>query len=479
MSLDTNIRVVKNSVWLVTAEMVSKLLALAVQIAAARYLGEKGFGVFAFAFAATSILMILADSGINHLLTREIARRPDRIGDDLGNALALKSGLSLIALAVLFGFPLATAMDPTSRLVVWSIGVALLVNGYADVYIAVFRAREQMSLVSILMMVQRCLFFILGLAALLMGYRVTVFSLTFLTAACINLGLVRRQMRIRYGLQPWRWQWNQVKEIFWSSLPIGGVILFSYIYFRIDSVMLYYLRGDSETGWYSAAFKLVEGVVLLIAGVRGALFPLLSRTYAESSARFQRIWREAARYLLMIGLPAAAGMALLAPRLAILFYGESYEPSGNALRLLALAIPFLCLSDIASYLLVAADRTRKIFRVVGLGALFNIIFNFLLIPRWGLDGAAVATCLTELFVFGVYYKTISQTFAPIGILSLVWRPSASAAGMALILWFCSALPPAGLIPLGAAVYIGTLAALQTFNQHDMAILRGLLGRGQP
>jgi len=477
MTTDTKIRVVKNSVWLLTAEMVSKILALAIQIAAARYLGEKGFGIFAFAFAATGILMIFADTGINQLLTREIARRPGRIGDDMGNAFTLKGVLSLAALAVLFGFPLATAMDPATRLVVWSIGVALLVNGYADIYIAVFRAREQMSLVAVLMMVQRGLFFILGLAVLLMGYRVTVFALAFLAAAFINLALARQQMRMHYGLQPWEWEWQRVKEIFWSALPIGGVILFSYIYFRIDSVMLYYLRGESETGWYSAAFKLVEGVVLLIAAIRGALFPLLSRTYAENSARFQRIWREAARYLLLIGLPVAAGIALLAPRLTALFYGESYGPSGHALRLLALAIPFLCLSDIASCLLVSADRTQKIFRVVGAGAAFNIICNFLLIPRWGLAGAAAATCLTEIFVFGVYYKTISETFAPIGILSLVWRPAASAAGMALVLWACSSLPPAGLVLLGAAVYLGLLAALQTFNQHDMTILRGLLGRG--
>lgn len=470
-------RVVKNSIWLFSAEIVSKLLALGVQIAAARYLGEKGFGIFAFAFAATSILMILADSGINTLLTREISRQPDRTGNYLGNAFVLKGGLSLIAALILLGFPLATGMDATTRLVVWAIGFALLINGYTDIYIAVFRAFEQMSLVSVLMMVQRGVFFILGLAVLSMGYKIVPFSIAFLFAACINLAIAQWQMRVRHGRKIWEKEWNLIKEIFLSSLPIGGTILCTYIYFRIDSVMLYYLRGEAETGWYAAAFKLIEAVVLLIASFRVALFPLLSRTYGRQSDRFQRIWREAVRYLLMIGLPAAVGTAFLAPRLIEMFYGGAYETSGPALRVLALVLPFLCLSDIASYLLVSADRSMKVLKIVGAGAVFNIVLNFLLIPRWGLMGAAVATCLTGLFMFAVYYRSVREICEPIGILSLAWRPAMGAAGMALLLGFSLSLPLVPLVLLSAAIYLGLLAILQTFNQQDAMILRRLLNRG--
>ncbi|MEC7641502.1 MAG: polysaccharide biosynthesis C-terminal domain-containing protein, partial [Nitrospinota bacterium] len=131
----------------------------------------------------------------------------------------------------------------------------------------------------------------------------------------------------------------------------------------------------------------------------------------------------------------------------------------------------------SSFLLISADRTQKIFKVVGCGALINIFLNFLLIPRWGIMGAAVSTCFTELFVFGVYYKTISKIFEPLGILSLVWRPLAGSGVMVLLLEYFSFLPLVVLIFIGVAVYLTLLAAFQTFNQADIKTLRRLLGCG--
>ncbi|MFQ5443868.1 MAG: flippase [Nitrospinales bacterium] len=473
---DTAARVVRNSIWLFTAETLSKFIALAVQIIAARYLGDKGFGLFSFAFSATSILMILADAGINTFLTREISRDPDRMNYFLGNAFFLKGLLSLLAILLLVVFPIIFSLDEQTRWVVWAIGFALLINGYADIYISVFRAFEAMGLVSILSILQRVLFFSFGLGVLLMGYRVIPFAMAFLLAAVINLVHAWWQMRKRFGSPSWKKDWTMARKIFASSVTIGGTVFCTYIYFRIDSVMLYAMRGEAETGWYSAAFKLIETAVVLIASIRVALFPLLSRTFVQQNEQFRKIWQEVARYLLLLGLPLAVGTALLAHRMIEVFYGEMYAASGPALRLLALVLPLLFLNDIASYLLVSADRARSVLKAVAAAAVLNVILNWLWIPRWGLLGAAAATCLTEIFVFGVYYAIIKKICGSANLLSLLWRPAVSAAGMILflvILFFLSAVP---LIILGAVVYFGLLIALKTFNKQDRLVFRSLFNR---
>ncbi len=143
-NIQTAQQVVKNSLWLFAAETLSKLLALATQVIAARYLGDKGFGVFSFAFSVTGILLIFADSGINTFLIREIASRRERLDCYLRNALILKAGLTCAVALVLAVIPLISSFDPETGQVVWAIGLGLLVTGYACVFLTVLRAFEKM-----------------------------------------------------------------------------------------------------------------------------------------------------------------------------------------------------------------------------------------------------------------------------------------------------------------------------------------------
>ena len=71
-------KLVKNSLWLFTAEALSKLIALATQAVAARYLGEGGYGVFSFAFAVAGAFIVFIDVGLGVYITRELTRRPER-----------------------------------------------------------------------------------------------------------------------------------------------------------------------------------------------------------------------------------------------------------------------------------------------------------------------------------------------------------------------------------------------------------------
>ena len=467
-------RLVKNSIRLFTAETISKLIALGIQIVAARYLGDKGFGTFAFGFSLTGILMILVDSGINTYLIREISRDPEKIGDYLGNAFLLKGCLFATGVLILSIMQVATALDGDAQLVVWAIGLAMLINGYADTYMAVFRALENMSLVSLLMIIQRSLFFLSGLTLLLLNYKVVPLCLAFLVVACINLLICRWQMQRRHGKNPWQIDWPVAKTLFMQSLPIGGTILFTYIYFRIDTVMLFFMRGESETGWYSAAFKLVETMVILIAGIRNAIFPFLSRTYAAKKDRFVQIWKEASRFLLIVTLPLAGGIALLAPRMVETLYGPTFTGAGLALQVTILVLPLLCLNDIISYLLMSADKAKLVLRIVGAGAALNVVMNMIFIPRGGYMGAAVATCLTEVVLFLIYCQTVNRLWGKSGMLAQIGKPALGTLGMTLVMQGLFTLPLLALTVVGAFTYLALLLLFQTFTEYDFTVLRGVL-----
>jgi len=467
-------KLVKNSLWMFTAEGFSKIIALVTQIFAARFLGGEGYGIFSFAFAATGAFIVFIDTGLGTFLTREVSRHPEKAPAYLHNVFALKWKLSLLMSLILAAALSMASLEYESLFSAAAIGLALMINGYTEMHLSVFRAFERMEIVSILMVAQRVLFFILGLAVLLWGGDVVLFSSAFLLVSIIILIATWRQMAVRQGLKRTTHGRQLARKIFKESFPICGLILFTYIYFRIDAVLIFFLRGKLETGWYSSAFKLIETLSWLIASIRFGVFPVLSKTFKEGSSHFQKIWKETVRYLLLISIPISVGIILLASRILGLLYGTSFETAGPVLQIMALGFPLWCLNDLAVYLLLSQNKTRSVLQIAFGAAAFNVLLNFFLIPKWGMTGAAWAATLTQGLVFSAYYLKIRGICGRTGIPTLLWRPLLASGGMALLLIGWDSLPLIPAFLISAGVYFAALLVLRTFNGFDRMVFNRIL-----
>ena len=471
----TSKRLVKNSIWLFGAEASSKFIGLATQIIAARYLGDKGYGNYSLAFALSGVFTVFLDMGLSIYICKQVSRYPKEANQYLKSVFGLKKFLVLPVVGVLICLVWLMPAEGEVKVVVCAIGLALVVNGFTEMHLAVFRAFEWMSLVCVLLVVQRALFFALGFISLLMGYLVVPFSIIFLVVSVFSLILARWNMQKRSeGREPLL-DWGLSKTILKKSLPVCGIFLFSYIYFRIDVVIVYFLIGEAETGWYNAAFKWVEVLALLVASIRSALFPTLSRVYSDPGNQFQSICKEAVRYLFLIGLPLTVGTFVLAPELVKLLYGDLYEMTVQILQIMALGFFLICVNEFAIFLLLSADRFSEVLKVVFLGSVLNIVLNILAIPKWGVIGAAAVAGLTELFLFFMLYNYMSRISGAIQLFSLIWRPALAAAVMGFALKQVSwSLFPS--IFAGVGVYFVLLFLLRAFNEYDFLVMRNVFNR---
>ena len=308
-------QLVKNSIWLFGAEATSKLIGLATQIIAARYLGDRGYGNYSLAFALSGVFIIFLDNSLSAYLCKQVSCHRTKADQYLKGVFGLKKLLAFPIIAILICLVILIPGEREIKVVVCAIGLALILNGFTDMYLAVFRAFERMSLVYVLMVVQRALFFLFGFAALLMGYLIVPFAILFLVVSVFSLILAHWNMQRRSEEKEVLTEFGLSKKIMKDCLPVCGIFLFSYVYFRIDVVFIYFMLGEAETGWYNAAFKWLEVLALMVASIRLALLPALSRAYAGQDEQFQGIGREAVRYLLLIGLPLTVGTFTLAPKL--------------------------------------------------------------------------------------------------------------------------------------------------------------------
>ncbi len=471
----TAIRLVKNSAWLFSAEVFTKLMALGIQILAARYLGSKGYGIFSFSFVAAAIILDFVDYGLRTYLTRELSRRPNDTQNLLVNIFVVKWFLTLITVVFLYFVYSWVPFDPETLYVLVLIAVAMILNGYSEIYIGIFRAFERMKLVASLMIIQRAIFFAIGFLVLALGGKIIEFSAVFLLASVLNFILARSFLKGQREKFFINIDGSLVKKIFNESKYLCLAILCVWIYFRIDSVLIFLFLGKEETGVYVAAFKLIESLALILASIRGALFPTLSRAFLADPKELHRIWGRVVRVLFLITIPISVITVTLAPQLIKFIFGSAFEMSAVILQILAAPFLFLILNEFITYLLLAVNETKSVIKTAVTGAIFCIIANVVVIPRMGIIGVAVVAGLTELLVLFLFSRSITEKCGHTPVFSLIWRPALAAVAMGVFLKLIS-WPLIPLILSGVGVYFIVLLLLRAFNEHDFQVMKNIFHR---
>jgi len=262
-----------------------------------------------------------------------------------------------------------------------------------------------------------------------------------------------------------------------ESLPLALTNVFILVYFRVDMVMLELMgRGYAEIGWYAAAVRVIDAVAVVPALVSGAALPVLSGLARDDRRGFGRLYRQAQRLLIVLGLPAAVGLWAVREQVAVLIYGPHFAPTGRAFFWLAPALALLFLNFLQLGALTALGRQRLCAWSTGLCVVVNVGLNLWLIPVHGFQGAAGATLFTEVVLFAMcaWFLRAEADLARTARQAL--RPAGAAAVMAAGLFFTRGLPLPIIIATAAVLYGGALLAFRGLTVEELVRLRAMLLR---
>ncbi|MCI9082328.1 MAG: flippase [Lachnospiraceae bacterium] len=172
------------------------------------------------------------------------------------------------------------------------------------------------------------------------------------------------------------------------------------IYTNLDTVMLKFISGDVQTGYYSAAVNIKTALTGLVISLGTVLLPRLSY-YIEKGMQeeFKKITSNALSFVVMMALPLTVYFILFAPEGIGLLSGSAYAPAVWPMRFIMPTILFIGLSNILGMqILVPTDREKKVLQSVIVGAAVDFMLNLLLIPVLGASGASIGTLVAEFAV---------------------------------------------------------------------------------
>lgn len=205
------------------------------------------------------------------------------------------------------------------------------------------------------------------------------------------------------------------------------------IYTVLDTTMLGFLRGDGAVGLYTAATKINRVVVMMITAATVVLLPRLSFCAGRDRAEFRRLSNRAVQFVVLFSVPCAAGLFILAEPAVRVFSGAGFLPAAPAMKIMNAVVVLVSLGCLmGGNVLISAGMERASLAATCAGAVSNFTLNMVLIPRYGVRGAAAATVCAEFLVTSVQFvcarrlvdwkyfiRTTAQSLAAVLVMALI------------------------------------------------------------
>ncbi len=468
--------IAKNTGVLFASRVIGRVLSFIYVIYMVRYLGPSNFGVLAFALAFTAIFGVIADFGLQPLIVREVARDKSLAIKYLANVSVIKIilvifTLALIALTInLLGYP-----EQTIR-VVYLVALSVAFNTFTQTFYAIFQAYEKMEYQSLGQILYGVLMLGGVFVAIKYNFDVAGFALLYLFASICMLGYnfiilkwkVLQEFRLRMVEVDWSFWKSTIKE----ALPFGLALTFMMIFYWIDSVMLSLMKGNTVVGWYNAAYRMVLILLFIPQSFIAAIYPVMSKFYVSSQDSLRLFLEKSFKYLTMLGIPIGVGTTLLAKRFILLIFGTEYLNSVLPLQILVWSSVFIFMSQPFGNLLNSINKQAIITKVTAICVGVNVVSNLILIPKYSLIGASIATVLTQfigsLLIF-IWSSKVGYSVFKKDFVSIIIKVLISSVLMGIFIMHFHKLTLLSLVPLATLLYFLVLYVIRGINKEDIKL----------
>jgi len=164
---------------------------------------------------------------------------------------------------------------------------------------------------------------------------------------------------------------------------------------KIDQIMLGQMVGDEAVGIYSAAVRVSEVWYFIPTTIVASVFPAILEAKKRSEAQYYQRLQRLYDLMVWLSVSVALPMTLLSTPIVTLLFGEAFAASGPVLAIHIWAALFVFLGVASGKWFLAENRQLLSFQRTALGMIVNVILNFLLIPGFGVMGAAIATVISQ------------------------------------------------------------------------------------
>ncbi|QEM03451.1 flippase [Mucilaginibacter rubeus] len=395
----TSSLIFKNIGWLFFDKFCRLGIGLFVGVWVAKYLGPDNFGKWNYSIAIVAILSALSTLGLDQVLVKSLIEHENDEDYLMGTAFFLRFFGAI--LAVIFACIYIYFQSGTALLLITFITALNLVFQCFDV----IDLKLQSVLKSKVSVIIKNSAFIAASVLKLLVIHNKGGLLLFVIISLIEIMLGALGLAFNYGLpRVMKWRFNMIyaKKLLLECWPLllSGIIIL--LYMRIDQVMIGSMLSTTDVGLYSVSVKFSELWYFIPTVFANSFFPKLIKLKIDV-VQYKRLCSKLLKLLFLISFFISAALSLCAGKLISTLYGASYIASAFALQISIWTSIFVFWGVGAANMLLIEDLNKHNLYKSIQGLVLNVILNLLLIPRLGINGAAIATLISQFYASYLYY----------------------------------------------------------------------------
>lgn len=381
--------------WLAADKLTRLFVAVFISAWIARYLGPERYGLLAYALTLVSMFQALSMLGLDNLVVRDIAAASDRAHLVLGTAVRLRAaGAAGAYVALGVTVAILHANDPATAKIVLLAGISILLQ-ITDVVDLWFQSQLQSRRTVIAKILSYLTTAAFKVSLIMAGAGLTWFA----AASAVEAALTAFSLGVSYQLfrtrQRWIWDPVLARQLLGQAWPllISGLSVF--LYMRVSVIVLRERAGNAEVGLYSVGATLSEMWYFIPMTIFSSVAPIITRKRAEGGDAYQRTLRQIFSGMWAMSFAVAAFNIVGAHTFVNILYGHQYTKSAEVFSIHALTFIPVCIGVVQSVWLINEGRSKTALLQAIAGASTALTLNFLLTPRYGAHGAAMATVVSQ------------------------------------------------------------------------------------
>ena len=487
-------RVFRNTIVMMVSTVLSMVLGYVFRLLIARNYSTETFGLFYATIGFFGLFGVFQSLGLDSALIKRIAEAVAK-GDEkripgLVRTVFLFQTISVLLIGgVLFALaPLiaSTVLHvPAAVTVVRLAALYFIVTPFCNIFLSILQGHQEMVSYSLWMLARFAvfvLFFMLlmpfapGANAPMIAYAAGTFAIAFPLAY-----YVRKKFPGSFSLTG-KSEPSEVRSLVTYGTSILAGTIAGTILGSTDTTMIAYLSSVKEVALYSASAPLIQAVGAL-AGVMNIIFlPLSSEMHARSAEKSLAQGLATVQvYLVALLLPFLLLIIAFPGIFLNALFGPEYIPGSAILRVLALSGLFASFAAILSTVLNGIGHPQKSLKIVVAMMLLNIVINALLIPSMGALGAAIATLIVSIGLYGlstrILKRLIPYSFPWRRFAGIVFGAAVFVATFMIIKPLISFSPVVEFLLIAipaTALYAAVIFATRTFTREDVQFVSGLV-----
>ena len=421
----TKEKVVRNVVWAVTGKVVTLLGGLLVGIFVARYLGPEQYGLMSYVMSYVALFQVLASFGMDQIEIREESKTPEEKNRIIGTAFVLKIGFAIITMLLVAITAWIFEADPFTKWMIILYSASMVANSFSVIrnYFTSLVWNEYIVKTEITRT-------FIG-AGIKVGLLLLQAPLVwFIAATLFDTMLIAGGYLVSYrskidSIKKWTFDRKQAIYLVKQSFPLllsGAAVI---VYTKIDQVMIGNMIDKSSVGFYAVAGKFVEICLFIPTILCQTMTPILVNTYQTSRNNYLEkiqlfmnitVWGT----IIVCSLISAISIPLIRYT-----FGLHFISASSILQIMIFKVIGYAHAQVTGTMIIIEKKQKLVVLRNIIGCIIVIGLNLILMPKYGVIGAAISSVITA-FCTGMFSHIIIppyRTLFPMQIRCLVigWK----------------------------------------------------------